>query len=225
MIDSVRVHERNRRAFSQDTGSAIPVEVVSFDILGNQPTVDVKPIQKAKQFNIGGGTQNVEPLIAYKIPYMLPMAGTFKFFIPPEAGMKGLLINTNTEVGEVDAGSIQTSRLKDRFSGVFIPTGFEKFEGPEDWAQFGYGKSVIGLSKESIFFGSGEGFMSISGGNFDAENNNISIVRALKQISDHIAYLEDLVHVDGGEHGGRKDRYVDDFIEGSRPSVFDEGMT
>lgn len=186
--------EHRQRANETDRSTAIPCRVTAFSLTG-RPTVDVLPKQGPRELQSDGSFANLDPIEVLSIPYCFPASDQFSIFLPPAIGMEGLLIVTDTEVGEADSGHIQTSRLRDRASGYFVPTGSTA-------APRGDGTALE--------LRSGAVVLTISETAFDVTVNGISLISGLKQMSQHVAALEALVHPDGNTHGGPTPRLIDD---------------
>lgn len=221
-----RTMERNARANERDRGSAIPCEVTRIH-LDEEPRVDVRPLRGTKIFGVNGDHRTLPALEVKGIPYVFPSSPRFAVFMPPAVGQQGLLVVSHFEIGE-SAGT-EIARVRDRASGEFIPTGVidgsqNPFIGSPAWAEMRSAGCRVAISDDTIHLQSGTTNATFTAGRFDINVGGISLVKALHQMSDHIAALEDLIHTDGTKHGGRKSRLVDDLLAALAPVREESGV-
>lgn len=218
--------ERNQRAYERDRGGTIPVEVVAINLDG-EPTVDVRPLVKTKVREIGGNLVEYDPLEIKSVPYSYPSSGSFAIFVPPEVGMQGFLLSTDGETTDVGDGSRVSERVRDRSTGVFMPSGNlsgANFSGNEGWAEIRSGNARIAISENGIHLQVGENSFAIDQSGHDITLGGVSLLAALQEMSDHIAFLEDFVHPIVGGHGGKKDRLVDNLVAATVPTRTESGV-
>ncbi len=214
------------RAAATERQVAVPVEVTGVNFDG-EPTVTVRPMQRRRIVERNGEVQNLEPLEVFEVPYNFPSSGSFAVFVPPEIGMQGFLVSTDNEIGEIPARQVEVVRTNDKAGGFFIPSGNLSsggFRGNPDWAELRSGNSRIAISDGQIHLQAGEHSLVLGDGANILGPNGFDLVAALKQISDHLGALEDLVHPGGLTHGGRKTRDVDDIPAPSAPVRTESGV-
>lgn len=214
------------RAETEASPSAIPCVVTAVNLDGD-PLVSVRPLQ-ALPYDLFDGEVAVDtPLEIAEIPYGYSSGTSFAMFVPPEIGMQGVLIVSDTEVGEIPAGVATTSRRKHGSSGYFVPTGNvggTPFKGSADWAEIRTTNCRIAASKDTVHLESGDTSITITQDSFDVVVGGISLIGALKQMSAHIKALEQLVHPNGMTHGPVKQRQIDDITAATPPVRSETGV-
>lgn len=184
---------QSQRGQEIDRGSAIPCVVTGISF-GTPITVNVTPKQGPRVIQDDGSFTTLAPLEVQEVPYCYPASPSFQIFLPPEVGMEGFLIVTDTEISEADSGVVDTSRLRDKASGIFVPCG------PQN-ASFSRDELVIKSDAVEMVF---------TATSWDVTIGGVSVIAALKQMSAHITALEGLVHPNGNIHGPVKPRLIDD---------------
>lgn len=214
------------RGENETTSTAIPCVVTAVDLSG-EPMVSVRPQVKRQYDLFDGQTEVLEELEIREVPYVYPSGMSFACFVPPEVGMQGVLIVTDTEVGEVAEGAVATSRRKDPTSGYFLPAGNltgSAFRGSPDWAELRSDDCRVALSKDTIHLEAGSNSIVLTQDGFDVLVGAISLVSALKQLSAHIRALETLVHPNGMTHGSAHQHLVDQLVAASAPTRAERGV-
>ena len=214
------------RAEKEDSSGAIPCVVTAIQ-LSDEPTVTVRP-QVTIPYDTFDGEQETDlPLEIEGVPYVYGSSNSFAIFVPPEVGMQGFLVITDTEVGEVQSGEAQISRRKTRSSGYFIPSGNltgRPFKGSANWAEIRSKSCRVAVSEDTVHLEANSASLVLADASFDILAGDVSLVAALKQMSNHIAALEDLVHPNGFTHGGKKDRLVDTLNAATPPTRDEHGV-
>lgn len=214
------------RAEREATSRTIPCVVTTVDLSG-EPMVTVKPQVTVPYDLFDGDMDDSAPLPIEEVPYVYPSGNAFALFIPPEVGMEGFLVVTDTEVGEVASGEASASRRGHFSSGYFIPSGNltgKAFKGSAEWAELRSEKCRVALSKDSVHLEAGETSIVLSNDGFDVLVNGVSLVEALQQMSQHIAQLEAVVHPNGYTHGGANSRLIDDISAADAPMRQETGV-
>lgn len=214
------------RAEENDTSVAIPCTVTGFDLTGD-PVVSVRPQTVVPHDLFDGEVDATAPLDIDEVPYCYPSGTSFALFIPPEVGMQGYMIVTDTEIGDVAGGVAESARRKDRRSGFFVPSGNltgSPFKGNADWAELRTLGCRIAASRDTVHVEAGATSLVVSPGGFDVSINGVSLIDALRQMSQHIALLEALIHPNGYTHGGVHPRLVDTFAAIAPPTRGEAGV-
>lgn len=213
--------ERISRSNSMDAGNAMPVEIIGID-LSDEPTVTVRPLVNTQVFGLNGEVSNETPLEIREIPYSFPSSEDFAMFVPPKVGQQGLLVSSDTEIGEVEGGEDAARRVNDRRSGVFVPTGKigggNSFSGNPEWAELRSKGARIALSENAVHLQSGDTSLILDETGFNLVVGGTNINEALKQMSDHIAILEALLGLP------RTPRDVDDLALVEAPTRSENGV-
>lgn len=213
-------------ARQQDTGTAKPCVVVGIDLSGD-PMVTVRPMQATRVVDLDGAVNHLPALEIAEVPYCYPSGNRFAVFVPPEIGMQGYLVTTQHEVGEAGQGTQQVTRTKDIGSGFFVPSGNltgTAFRGSADWAEFRSRACRVALSDDVLHLQAGSSSIIVDASGFDVVAGGVSLVAALKQLSDHIGRLEALVHPNGMVHGPVQQRLVDQFLAAAVPARTETGV-
>jgi hypothetical protein len=209
-----------------DLGAAIPCVVTSVNLSG-EPMVSVKPMQSARVLGIDGEISDLPALEIDEVPYCFTSSSRFAVFVPPEVGMQGYLIVTDGEIGEAANGTQETTRLKDRASGFFLPSGTlggKAFKGNADWLEMRSAQCRVAISDSAVHLQSGNTSIVVQNGSFDIVTGGVSLVAALKQMSAHIKKLESLVHPNGMVHGPVQVRMIDQLRAATVPSRSETGV-
>jgi hypothetical protein len=209
-----------------DLGVSIPCVVTAINLSG-EPMVSVKPMQSTRILGIDGEISDLPALEIDKVPYCFPSSSRFAVFVPPEIGMQGYLVVTDGEVGEAASGAQQTTRLKDRGSGFFLPSGTlngKAFKGSTDWLEMRSSGCRVAMSNSVVHLQSGDTSLVLENGAFDIVADGISLVEALKELSRHVRQLETLVHPNGMTHGSAHSHLLDQLSAALVPSRAETGV-
>lgn len=214
------------RAELEATSTAYPCTVTAIDLSGD-PKVTIKPLVAIPYDTFDGKTSVDEPLEVEEVPYVYASGLSFAFVIPPEVGMEGLFIVTDSEIGDSKEGEAKSSRRKNPTSGYFVPTGRlndKPFKASADWAEIRSKQCRVAVSEDTVHLEAGETSIVASADGFDVKVNGISLIEALKEMSAHIKLLEALVHPNGYTHGGAHTRMIDNLSPVAPPTRSETGV-
>lgn len=208
------------RSEREAVSSAYPCEVTA--VAG--ATVTIRPLVAIPYETLDGVILVDEPLEVAEVPYSFPSSSAFALYVPPEVGMLGLFIVSDTEIGEIPEGEAISSRQKNPTSGYFMPTGKADFEGSPDWAELRSADCRIALSDDTVHLEAGDVSVVLTGDSFDVVIGGVSLIGALKQMSAHIRRLELLVHPNGMPHGPAQIRQIDSIANAGVPTRDERGV-
>jgi hypothetical protein len=214
------------RAETEATSVAIPCKVTAVDLTG-EPRVTVQPLAGVPYDTFDGNVVIDDPLEVEEVPYVYASGLSFAFFIPPEVGMEGLYIVTDAEIGDIAKGEITSSRRKNPSSGYFIPSGRltdPAFRASADWAEMRSDTCRVAMSRDTVHLQAGNTSLVMTASGFDVVVNGVSLIGAIKQLSDHIKALETLVHPNGMTHGGAHAHTIDDLSAATPPTRQETGV-
>lgn len=214
------------RSENEATSVAQPCRITAVQY-GKGITVSVVPLMTTEYDTFNGEREVEKPLPVEEIPYSFPVNNRFGVFVPPHVGMEGILVVSDTEVGEVPSGEVKTSRRKNPRSGYFVPTGSvagQSFRGSPDWVEIRSKACRVAVSDDTVHLETDRVSVVLDDRGFDVLVGGKSLIEALKEMSAHIRALEAFVHPNGLVHGPVKARMIDSFSATSAPERNETGI-